>query len=222
METLVRLAALNNAHVYAVVCRAHGIEVDQTDDALRVLGRPPRFFSNAVTLTPEARPEPDGSPWGMKDSYSTYAPEGCSVLFEADWIYRVARTSEPALDWRVVTSEDDLGTWLEGWGAGDADVVHFPPQFPSSLLGEESVRFVSGYRGGAFVAGCLLNHSPGAVGISNAFCLEPATLPFADFAWAANEWLPELPVVGYERGDALRAALEVGFESIGRLRVWMR
>jgi hypothetical protein len=37
----------------------------------------------------------------------------------------------------------------------------------------------------------------------------------------ASHWIPDLPLVGYERGEALELALESGFGSIGKLRVWM-
>jgi hypothetical protein len=49
----------------------------------------------------------------------------------------------------------------------------------------------------------------------------------ADEVWpgavaAISREFPTLPIVGYERGDDLRAAAEAGFEAIGRLRVWLQ
>lgn len=61
------------------------------------------------------------------------------------------------------------------------------------------------------------------VGLSNLFAADEAD---TDTAWAgalnaiAARW-PELPVVGYESGDDLDAAVRAGFTPIGPLRVWL-
>jgi hypothetical protein len=218
---LVTIAALNNAHLYSRVCFAHGVEIRQTEDLFEVVGTPPRFYSNAVTLSPAVRPAP-GVGWGMKDSFFVCEPEGCSAIFEADWI---ARTASPIgslqLDWQIVKSQENLLRWLKGWGANDPDVDKFPQQFPSSLLQDESMRFVEGLDEGQLVAGCLLNHSEGAIGVSNVFRLNENKCVYKDIALLASHWIPDLPLVGYERGEALELALESGFGSIGKLRVWM-
>ncbi|MFM9872250.1 MAG: hypothetical protein ACKVQS_02150 [Fimbriimonadaceae bacterium] len=155
---LVHLAALNNAHLYSRVCEAHGVDVRQSDDLFEFVGVPPRFYSNVVTLSRAARPTPRNGGWGMKDSFFMCEPEGCSVLFEADWI---ARTANPngslKLDWRVVTRPDRLNRWLEGWGDGNSDIGNYPTQFPASMLYDESVRFVEGLDEGRLVAGCMFN-----------------------------------------------------------------
>ena len=39
---------------------------------------------------------------------------------------------------------------------------------------------------------------------------------------AVHSLFPLLPVVGYEHGEALAAAVRHGFEPIGPLRVWLR
>ena len=68
-----------------------------------------------------------------------------------------------------------------------------------------------------------MSTSPGVVGISNLFHVDGDL----DAAWAAALAaialrLPGHPVVGYQRGDALLAALAHGFTAIGPLRVWLR
>jgi hypothetical protein len=60
------------------------------------------------------------------------------------------------------------------------------------------------------------------VGISNVFALDGGP----DAVWpvvldAANELFPTLPVVGYEQGDDLAAAVRHGFEPVGPLRIWL-
>jgi hypothetical protein len=54
------------------------------------------------------------------------------------------------------------------------------------------------------------------VGLSN--CFGRGAFPAA--ATLCAELAQGLPVVGYERGDDLHAALDVGFEATGPLRIW--
>ena len=73
------------------------------------------------------------------------------------------------------------------------------------------------------MAGAILNRSGAAAGVSNLF----TTLGDLGDAWpgclaAAATAFPRLPIVGYESGDALVAAHENGFTSIGRLRIWIK
>jgi hypothetical protein len=78
-----------------------------------------------------------------------------------------------------------------------------------------------GRRGaGGYDAGCLVNHSENCVGLSNLFApAGDATVPPAATALAAA-FAPGMPVVGYERGAALAAMAESGFEPVGGLCVW--
>jgi hypothetical protein len=60
------------------------------------------------------------------------------------------------------------------------------------------------------------------LGISNVFATGGGT----EVAWpgvleAVHRLFPAVPVVGYERGEDLDAALRHGFEVLGPLRVWL-
>ncbi len=73
------------------------------------------------------------------------------------------------------------------------------------------------------VAGAVASRSDQVVGISNLFALDGGP----DAAWpvvlgAVNRLFPTLPVVGYEQGDGLAAAIGHGFEPVGPLRIWLR
>jgi hypothetical protein len=81
---------------------------------------------------------------------------------------------------------------------------------------------MAGYRDDEVVAGFIANRSEAVVGVSNLF----TTTGKLEAAWSAciatlDAAFPQLPIVGYESGEALAAAHECGFESVGRLRVWI-
>ena len=76
---------------------------------------------------------------------------------------------------------------------------------------------------GRVVAGAVATRSEQVVGVSNVFAAGGRP---EDAAWplvleAVHRLFPDLPVVGYEHGEALAAALRHGFEPIGPLRVWL-
>ncbi|GAB2464509.1 hypothetical protein GCM10027162_69050 [Streptomyces incanus] len=75
---------------------------------------------------------------------------------------------------------------------------------------------------GRVVAGAVAGRSHHVVGISNVFALDGGP----DAAWpvvldAVNRLFPTLPVVGYEQGVDLAAAIRHGFEPVGPLRIWL-
>lgn len=45
---------------------------------------------------------------------------------------------------------------------------------------------------------------------------------WADVVATAAVLLPSVPLVGYERGEGLEAALATGFHTLGPLRIWRR
>jgi hypothetical protein len=81
---------------------------------------------------------------------------------------------------------------------------------------------LAGYDGDRIVAGAIANRSVNVIGLSNVF----GAAGELDSAWAAGAaaaatlW-GDLLTVGYDSGDALHAAHNAGFESIGELVVWI-
>jgi len=51
---------------------------------------------------------------------------------------------------------------------------------------------------------------------------EDARLVWGEVAAVVGQLFPSLPVVGYEHGADLDAALAAGFTNLGPLRVWLR
>jgi hypothetical protein len=229
----VRNAALDNARWCDAVCRAHGIPGVFTADCWTSARRTPPLYPDAVTLTERASKDEvlaridTGSPGcSVKDSFASLdlSGAGFTVLFEARWIHRPAGLTAPApvdgVRWDVVTDSGALAAWAAAWGGGGA-AGNGP--FRDELLDDEGTFFLRGRRGDSVVAGAVAGPSGWGVGLSNVFAADGAT----DAAWAgvlgavARRW-PGLPVVGYESGDDLEAAVRHGCRMTGPLRVWWR
>ncbi|MFB0632976.1 hypothetical protein [Streptomyces sp. AB3(2024)] len=231
---LLLAAARNNAEWVAAVCR---------DGAFRgsvwsSVRRTPPLYPDAVSLTPQASAADvvdgidTGSPGcSVKDSFASLdlAPAGFEVLFEARWIHRPAGPAgraAPGTEWSGVRTAAELGAWEAAWdGGAGAGLFH------ADLLARDLV-FLAGRSAGRIVAGAVASAGGGVVGVSNLFTADgedcdPAVQSTAvDAAWAAvleavaARW-PGLPVVGYEQGEYLEAAVRAGFTPIGPLRVWL-
>ncbi|MEU6841565.1 hypothetical protein ABZ930_06775 [Streptomyces sp. NPDC046716] len=224
-------AARNNALWCAAMSRTHGVTGMFTDDAWAAPVRTPPYYPDAVTLAPGADPAAlvariDTAAPGatVKDSFGDLdlTGAGFEVLFAARWIHRpaAAPTPGPAPAWDEVRDPDTLRAWALAWddGNGDADV------FRAELLDTPGVHVIAGRdTRGRVSAGAVLSEGADAVGVSNVFSRD--TEP--DTAWrcalaAAHHLCPGLPVVGYEHGDDLTAALRHGFAAVGPLRIWLK
>ncbi len=209
--------------------RSHGLAGEFAPQAWAAPARTPLYYPDAVTLVPGADPAAlvariDSAAPGasVKDSFADLdlAQAGFQVLFEAQWIHRPpsAPAAAPDLSWDVAGDPVALRAWALAWddGAGDADL--FRPELLDDLA-----TFVLAGRSpdGRIVAGAVASRSAEAVGVSNVFALNGGS----DTAWPvvldAVHWLfPTLPVVGYEHGADLAAALRHGFDPVGPLRIW--
>lgn len=125
----------------------------------------------------------------------------------------------PGLAWDVAGDPDMLRAWALAWddGGGNADL------FRTELLDDPATFVLAGQSpGGRVIAGAIASRSDEVVGISNVFALDGG----AEAAWplvldAVHRLFPTLPVVGYEHGDDLVAAVRHGFEPVGPLRIWL-
>ncbi len=175
----------------------------------------PRFYPNAVTLTQGesavaeqmtalsilAQSNPLGR-WAVKDSFNSLdlGRVGFDVLFEANWIRNAMPVGEPASD--IV--------WERG-GKGP-----FPFDDPDFAM-------FTGRRGFLVVAGGTLYRSDAVVGISNVVAeAADAVAVWRALSLLAVKTFPRLPLVGYESGGELQAALDAGFELGDPLRVWVK
>jgi hypothetical protein len=240
-RTKLELAVLNNVHWYQAMFAAHGLASHTDARVWRSCETPPRFHSNLVVLSPATRQaDVEGCiaeigprlarGWSLKDSYACLdlTALGFAQLFQASWIWRDAQAigavqAATRLTWARVASPRQLADWERAWSGdpGNAHPASASRQFPDRLLGSADHGFFAGMAEGRVVAGGIANRSPGVVGLSNVF--SPPAL--ANETWSAMlsglaTAFPGLPVVGYERGADLQLAQDLGFESLGALRVW--
>jgi hypothetical protein len=230
---LVRTAARNNAEWCDSVCRLHGQAGTYHDGGWTVPKRSPPLYPDAVTLDPAASIDAilaaiDTSPGcSLKDSFAclNLASEGFHVLFDAQWICREADAPSPeapaGMRWERVRDPAVLRRWERAWNQYDIDIP--PGLFHPSLLDEDAVIVMAGYRDEAIVAGAIANRSATVASLTNVF----SAVGDLDAAWRGSvtsvaEHMGALPLVGYGRGDDLEAAGRYGFALLGPLRVWIK
>ncbi len=215
-------AVRNNAAWCALVSGS-----GSTEGAVRgvwcTAGDPWPLFPDAVTLRPAVLASDvsellaDRPRCSVKDSFADLdlAPHDFRPLFEARWIGRRQPDAGGAGSWTVVCDERGLQAWCAA-----ADL---PRALPTHLLDDRSVTILAASRRGRLVGGAVLNRSWDVVGLSNVFAVDGNPTPiWAGVAAAAEHFAPRLPIVGYEHGADLDAALSAGFADLGPLRVWIR
>ncbi len=229
-QLTIRAAARNNAEWCAAMSRSHGLVSEFGPQAWAAPARTPLYYPDAVTLVPgvdpaalAARIDTTTAGASVKDSFADLdlTAAGFQVLFEAQWIHRPA--SAPAivsdLAWDVATDPDTLRAWALAWDDGNGNADLFRPE----LLDDPDTFVLAGQSAdGRVVTGAVASRGDQVVGISNVFALDGGP----DAAWpvvldAVNWLFPTLPVVGYEQGDNLAAAIRHGFEPVGLLRIWL-
>ncbi|MBO3084643.1 hypothetical protein [Cellulomonas fengjieae] len=221
-----RIPAANNAAWCDLVCRAAGLRTVAHDGNWSATTRSPDAYPDAVTLQPGTRVDDvlavidDSAGASVKDSFADLdlAPHGYEVLFEADWLTRApGEPTAPELPWRVVDATT-LPRWLAAHGSDS-----ITPGVPA----DPAVRLLLASDADGPIAVAALNRSGTgpdvAIGVSNVQAHRAAAgLVWSDLVALARRELGPHPLVGYEAGDALAAPVAVGFETVGRLRVWVR
>ncbi|MCX5285327.1 hypothetical protein [Streptomyces sp. NBC_00198] len=229
-QFLVRAAARNNAEWCAAMSRSHGLTSAFAPGVWTAPERTPLFYPDAVTLEPGADPaglvariDTRTSGASVKDSFADLdlGRFGFQVLFEARWIHRAA--GAPAvvsgLAPDVAADTDTLRAWALAWDDGDGNEGLFRPEL---LDDPATVVLVGRSADGRVVAGAVASRGDDVVGVSNVFAREGGPDAAWSFALTATHRLfPALPVVGYEHGEDLTAAVRHGFEPIGPLRIWL-
>jgi hypothetical protein len=225
VDDRVLAAAESNARWCDLVCRSHGIPTVTERRHWVALRRSPDLYPDAVTILPGAvvedvlRSAQDGPGCSVKDSFADLelGRLGFDELFRARWIFRdpVLSSTQRSAIWAVVETADDLAEWAQAADATDT--------FRSGLLRDPAVRILAA-RGPDGLKRRRHRQSDRVSGrVSNLFtttmAVEEAWTSLAD---ALAVHFPALPLVGYEHGEDLQAALASGFTEIGALRVWLR
>jgi hypothetical protein len=74
---------------------------------------------------------------------------------------------------------------------------------------------------GVAVAGAVARLGSGTIDVSNVHAAPGHRLDWGELAAVVAQLFPGRPLVGYEGGDDLAAALDGGFQVTGELRVWV-
>jgi hypothetical protein len=231
----VALCVANSLGWYEAVFRTHGLSGTLSDGIWACTGKVPPYYSNALTVAPgwtaaRARVLLDFAadldrPFSVKDSFAAMdlGAGNMRELFNAEWMLldpsKAPPETEPrAAAWRRVTDALELERWEAAWrenGSPTDERVFLP-----ALIRATDVALFAAYRDGRIVGGCAANRTPGAVGLSNFFAEDDDEESIAAGAIAeTSRFAPGMPVVGYERGDALAGFDRLGFRSVGPLRI---
>ncbi len=223
------MAANNNADLYEAVFAAHGLRYERHPYAFVGQDRPPPYYSNLTVLSANHRDEIvselrqlahrfDGAV-GLKDSFCRLdlRDNGFEVLFEASWIYKAAAAGSVPDGWWRIDNPHDLEQWEDAWKRwGSPTRVRM---FNEAMLRNPAIWFFGKAKSGTFEAGCIANRSAACIGISNVYSSSSADGAFVEATAAVAAIDKDLPVVGYEAGDALDYAKRAGFETVGDLRI---
>ncbi|GIF22710.1 hypothetical protein BJ973_000930 [Actinoplanes tereljensis] len=207
---------------YEDLCTLHGVGSVLVDGLWSALGTPPPLHSDAVVVEPAVTADQvlarlEGRDrGGVKDSFATMdlSGDGLGLLFSATWIHRPAAPPGMPAGWAAVTSPAELFAWT---GRHDTRDVLLPP-----LLQRAHFRILARYADDRIVAGAVARLGSGTVDLSNVYAVPGHGVDWAELAAVAGAFFPGRPLVGYERGEALAAALAGGFAPVGDLRVWVR
>ena len=217
------LAAHNNADLCAAIMAANGVCAERDELAYFCIDTPLPYYPKIVTLEPSASSELNdriSGHSGIKDSFSCLDKDslGLRIAFEASWIWSDAVSREQSTKWIRIESVHDLSNWHQAWNGNDStlDQLIFPPE----CLNDPNLVFLARMSGVTIEAGCIANLSKDVVGMSNVFSTKSNdSLLYSEALAAVSSVGPNLPVVGYERGDDLDAACKAGFKVIGPLRI---
>jgi len=234
----VRICAANNADLYQAIFRAHALPDNRNAAMWWSEEISPPYYSNLTTLDPEAYDTQWaavdrlkytlGRPFSVKDAFRrmNLESQGFQLLLEAAWIWgelgHATRSPTGAMPagWLHISDDAALEAWEGAWAAGGSPANR--RIFPPAILDDPNIGVLGRVAGQGFDAGCIVNLSPGVAGLSNVFSIaEPASGIFETAACAATAFAPGLPLVGYERGEAFKAAIATGFKSVGKLRIWL-
>jgi hypothetical protein len=221
MDRRLRCAVDASIGWYEDIFSLHGIGSRLEAGLWSALASPPPLHSDAITAEPGVRADQvvarlaDRSHAGVKDSFSTadLSSAGYEVLFAATWIHRDPAEAATT-PWRDVRTVDGLTAWNAGW---DTAEVLLPP-----LLERAHVAILERVVGDEVTGGAIARLGSGVVDVSNVHGVGGHDVDWEELATAIAARFPDRPIVGYERGPDLEAAIAGGFDPVGPLRVWVR
>lgn len=224
METKVDITVLNNIVWCGMVCEMHGAAAVSRGNLWGLLSAAPKFYPDIITSSRNATAQEvndfigNREIFSIKDSYANLAlqPFGFKILFEAEWIYHapVSKIEGMRQEWRVIKTDEELMKWISANGLENVIKSDILRRKDAEIFMREEKDKLSGF---------IANLGAGAVGVSNVFSKDDSyERLWPDIVQIVSNRFPGLPMVGYEHGEGLKAALTSGWESAGPLRIWIK
>jgi hypothetical protein len=227
MDKVTKLVANNAAWIHEAM-NALGMAGEFTPILWQNFHDMPAIFPNADTLggteaeqlsaiksLAKAR---EGKLVAVKDAWARLdlAPLGFEPLFEAQWLYREAKPLEKIsnISFEHITTAEGLREFAAACNGDELTYVYTP-----ALLQPDIVWIVVREEG-KLIGGVTCFSAEGLNGINNLFARDKA-LEEALIREAVNAF-PDLPSCDYTGEDSIAPYLKLGFETVGKLRVWLR
>lgn len=223
--------AANNAAWINMAVSALGISGEFTPVLWQNVNDMPPIFPNADTLggtiaqkmsaieqLVETR---SGRVVAIKDSWAELdlSPLGFDILFEAHWLYRHPHPlpiPQSDLDIEPITTADRLHDFALACNGPDIPTEVYSP----SLLNTPEITWLAGQKDRQIIAGVTAVKAEGLNGINNYF--GESDLHKQHIIAAAINVFPDLPASTYTRTSSVPLFLDLGFETVGNLRIWLR
>lgn len=167
----------------------------------------------------------DGKSIAVKDSWSKLNLTGLDfeIMFEAEWLlYASSRVSVPEHDLKIerISTAKDLQEFTrccnEAYNTPDVPLDVFSP----ALLDNPDIVFLAGKVNDKIAAGITCVQSHGVNGLNNLFAFHKE-----DELLMIREGMtvfPKTPACTYSGYDSVADYVHLGFQPMGKLRVWSR
>lgn len=223
MSEEVDAAVINNIVWCGIVCETHGITATSRKHIWRTTSKSPPYYPDMITSSRYVTVDEvidiidNKEITGIKDSFANLdlSPFDFEMLFTADWIYHapVVNLESNQPGWCRVTTENELADWTSAIGLENV--------IKPELLDRRDVKIYLNKKKDE-VSGFIANLGANVIGISNVFSSANIENTWSDIHNIVPLDFPGLPMVGYESGTDLTAALKSGWTTVGPLRVWVR
>lgn len=224
MSTHVDIAVMNNILWCQMVCETHGAKYKTTENTWGLLTKAPPFYPDIITSKKNVSLQEVINFIGnrpitsIKDSFSNLdlEPFGFQFLFEAKWMFHDPISPKEAIHhkWHVIQSEDELREWTSIYGWDGMIKTELLKRNEVEIFIRENDNNKSGF---------ITNLGAGAVGISNVFSERSSSEGlWSEIVQEVSDRYRGFPLVGYEHGEELEAALSAGWKTVGPLRVWLK
>ena len=231
-------AISNSLHWYRSIFESNSIDLKVSETCFFSEVKVPPLFSSIATREKDWRPdsifesiykrfvEERWPEWTIKDSYNCLdlKPFGFSKLFDAQWLHLQTEDFKPTTDlsryeFKTARTKEELDQWITDWGEGKEIGEQI---CNSSLLDNPSIELVSFQSPTGKTQVASLNKNDHTVGITNFFPeanSDEMWRALVSYIFVQNG---DIDIVGYESGDAIEVAKELGFTSAGDLSVWIK